>query len=105
MQRLDGFHIMEKQLRDKLEYGRYLIRNLLGGVEMTDIQAEHHLFIDGISQIEFMRSNGIGLHTNSKELGLNSIGHQGRILLIGEDLIQGIFQQGTVLETVYGHIL
>ena len=72
-------------------------------MEVTGIQSDHLIARSTVTDIEIVGTYRIAFQTDTEHLRFDAILHI--LIFCSEDLIQRIFQQRTVLHTVYSDIL
>ena len=96
---------MEKEPRDVEHDGRNLVGDGFGGVEVTGVEAEEGLVLDGVAEVEFVGADDIAFGAEPEELALDGIEVMGGIDRWGEDGVEGVFEALARGEAVGGGIL
>ena len=99
---------VEHEVADEGTVGRELVRDVLGGVEVTRVEGDTAVMGGGVAQVELMGADDKCLGTDAEDLTLQDVGGV-LVLLLGvggaQDLVQGLNEQLAVAVAVHGDVL
>ena len=95
---------VEKNFVDEHRRGGNLVANTFGRMEMTGVEGQKKIILDGVAHAEFMAANGVAFDADTEELRFDTVADIFLRIFDGEDLVVGFRQALARGETIDGSI-
>ena len=96
---------VEKDLVDEHRRGGNLVADTFSRVEMTGVEGQEKIILDGVAHAEFMAADGVAFEADPEELRLDTLANSFLRIFDGEDLVVGFRQALARGETIDGRVL
>jgi len=93
---------VEHQFGDEEKKRGDSVGNVLRGLIVARVEGVDDIVFRAVSSVEVVRADGVGLQSDTEELGLKTVLHVGQFL--GEDVVKAVFEYLAVAVFLYGEV-